>query len=119
MTKRFHRFIWQFIIGFGFLSGLWTAIGINPESILITSLVSAISKLSSDPAIRIFFVFLPIIILIISVIGAYRNGRVPVLIAVFVAYLAGLVILLSALLGLTFLFVAIVIAYYSTKYQRR
>ena len=26
-------YIWQFTIGLGFLSGLWTAIGIDPEEV--------------------------------------------------------------------------------------
>ncbi|MFZ0004757.1 MAG: hypothetical protein WCC86_06580 [Methanoregula sp.] len=119
MTKKFPRFIWQFVIGFGFLSGLWTSIGIDPEGLIIAALGSAATKISSDPAIRVFFILLPLVILIISVVGAYRKGRVPGLIAVFFAYGAGLVILLSTLLGLLFLLVAIVIAYNSTKSRRR
>ena len=43
MAKKVHRFIWQFVIGFGFLSGIWTAIGIDPESLLITALGSAVT----------------------------------------------------------------------------
>ena len=52
MAKKFHRFIWQFVIGLGFLSGLWTAVGIDPEGLLIAALglrVSTISPVSSAP----------------------------------------------------------------------
>ena len=75
MAKKFHRFIWQFVIGLGFLSGLWTAVGIDPEGILISALGSAVSTISPDPALRALFLILPTLLLIGSVIGAYRNGE--------------------------------------------
>ncbi len=119
MAKKFRRFVWQFVIGLGFLSGLWTAIGIDPASILIAALGSFVTTISSDPAFRTLFVLLPTLILIGSVIGAYRNGRVPGLIAVLVAYAAGMLILSSALPGLALLGVAILLAYYSTGFCRK
>jgi predicted branched-subunit amino acid permease len=119
MAKKFHRFIWQFVIGLGFLSGLWTAVGIDPEGILISTLGSAVGTLSPDPALRALFMILPTLLLIGSVIGAYRNGKVPGLVSVLVAYGAGLVILSSAIAGLVLLGVAIVLAYYSTRKHRK
>ncbi len=119
MAKKFRRFLWQFVIGFGFLSGLWTAIGINPENVIIAALGSAVTAQVSDPAIRAFIVFLPTLILIVSVIGAYRHGRVPGLVAVLVAYVAGLVILSAVLVGLAVLCVAVLIGFYSTGSCRK
>ena len=52
MAKKFRRFLWQFVIGFGFLSGLWTAMGINPENVIITALGSVVTTQVSDPVIR-------------------------------------------------------------------
>ena len=78
MAKKFHRFIWQFVIGLGFLSGLWTAVGIDPEGILISALGSAVSTISPDPALRALFLILPTLLLMGSVIGAYpERGRCP------------------------------------------
>jgi hypothetical protein len=119
MAKKFHRFIWQFVIGLGFLSGLWTAVGIDPEGILISTLGSAVSTITPDPTLRILFLILPTLLLIGSVIGAYRNGKVPGLISVLVAYGAGLVILSSVVTGLALLGVAVVLAYYSTRKRRK
>ena len=119
MAKKFHRFIWQFVIGLGFLSGLWTAVGIDPEGILISALGSAVSTISPDPTLRALFLILPTLLLIGSVIGAYRNGRVPGLVSVLVSYGAGLVILSSAITGLALLGVAVVLAYYSTRKRRK
>ena len=36
MAKKSHAYIWQSVIGFGFLSGLWTAVGIDPEGVILT-----------------------------------------------------------------------------------
>jgi ABC-type multidrug transport system permease subunit len=107
------------VIGFGFLSGIWTAIGINPEGLLINALGSVLTAQYSDPAIRTFFLLLPTLILVVSVIGAYLNGRVPGLMAVLVAYVAGLVILSSFPVGLALICIAIIIAYYATRPRRR
>ncbi|MFA5237320.1 MAG: hypothetical protein WC362_05640 [Methanoregula sp.] len=119
MAKKFRRFIWQFVIGLGFLSGLWTAIGLDPEEVLIAALGSAVTTLSPDPNLRYLFLVLPTLLMIGSVIGAYRNGKVPGLVSVLVAYVAGLAILTSAIAGLVLLGVAVVLAYVSTTHRRR
>jgi len=119
MAKKVHRFIWQFVIGFGFLSGLWTAIGINPENLLINALGSVVTAQYSDPAIRTFFLILPTLILIVSVIGAYTNGRVPGLAAVLLAYVAGLLILSHLVVSLVLLCAAVAVAYYATRSPKR
>ena len=118
MAKKFDRFIWQFVIGLGFLSGLWTA----SESILKGSLSPPLAlpshglpgshtpRTPPDPAHPASDR---------SVIGAYRNGKVPGLISVLVAYGAGLVILSSAIAGLVLLGVAVLLAYFSTRTRRR
>jgi hypothetical protein len=36
MAKRGRTIVWQFTIGFGFLAGFWTAIGIDPEDVILT-----------------------------------------------------------------------------------
>lgn len=119
MAKKFHRFFWQSVIGLGFLSGLWTAVGIDPEDILISALGTVITSVIPDPTVRALFLILPVILLIVSIIGAYRTGKVLGLISVIMAYIAGLVILSSAVTGLAVLGAAVVLAYYSTRYRRR
>lgn len=119
MAKKFHRFFWQSVIGLGFLSGLWTAVGIDPEDILISALGTVITSVIPDPTVRALFLILPVILLIVSIIGAYRTGKVPGLISVIMAYIAGLVILSSAVTGLAVLGAAVVLAYYSTRYRGR
>ena len=35
MAKKSRTYIWQFVIGLGFFSGLWTAIGIDPQAVIL------------------------------------------------------------------------------------
>jgi hypothetical protein len=109
--KKSRTYIWQFVIGLGFLSGLWTAIGIDPQAVILDVLGNVVDTVYSDPAIRSLFLILPIILLLLSVLGAYTRGRFLGLISVVVAYLAGLFILVSTATALIFLGVAIIIGY--------
>ena len=109
--KKSRTYIWQFVIGLGFLSGLWTAIGIDPQAVILDVLGNVVDTVYSDPAIRSLFLILPMILLLLSVLGAYTRGRFLGLISVIVAYLAGLFILVSTATALIFLGIAILIGY--------
>jgi hypothetical protein len=111
MAKKSRMYIWQFVIGLGFLSGLWTAIGIDPQAVIVGILGTVVDTVYSDPAIRSLFLILPAILLLFSVYGAYTRGRLLGLISVIVAYIAGLSILVSTVTALAFLGVAIIIGY--------
>jgi len=103
------------VIGLGFLSGLWTAVGIDPEEVVLNTLGTAVAAIYPDPNIRTLFLILPTLLLLISVFGAYKKGRVPGLVAVIVAYLAGLSILVSIVSALLLLVLAIVIGCLATN----
>lgn len=111
MAKRSRTYILQFVIGLGFLSGLWTAIGIDPQTVIVSVLGNIVDTVYSDPAIRSLFLILPTILLLLSILGAYRRGRLLGLISVILAYFAGLFILVSIVTALVFLGVAIIIGY--------
>jgi hypothetical protein len=109
--KKSRTYIWQFVIGLGFLSGLWTAIGIDPQAVILDVLGNVVDTVYSDPAIRSLFLILPMILLLLSVLGAYTRGRFLGLLSVIVAYLAGLFILVSTVTALVFLGVALITGY--------
>jgi len=111
MAKKSRTYIWQFVIGLGFLSGLWTAIGIDPQAVILDALGNVVDTVYSDPAIRSLFLILPMILLLISVLGAYTRGKFLGLISVIVAYLAGLLFLVSTMTALVLLGIAIIIGY--------
>ena len=111
MARRGKNYVWQFTIGLGFLSGLWTAIGIDPEEVLINLAGTAATGIFPDPNVRQVFILLPTILLAFSVWGAYRKGKVFGLASVLIAYLAGLSILVALWTSVTLLLAAIAIGY--------
>lgn len=115
MAKKSQRYIWQSVICLGFLSGLWTAIGFDPEETIISALGSMVNQVYPDPVIRFCFVLLPTILLAASVIGAYKTGKAGGLAAVLVAYIAGLLIFRSTETALVLLGSAIIIGWLSTS----
>ena len=119
MAKRSKAYIWQFVIGLGFLSGTWTAIGIDPGSVILNFLGDVIGTLYSDPVVRSLFLILPTILLVVSLISAYRKGKVLGLISVVIAYSAGLFILVSIGSSLILLIIAIIIGYLATSRHLR
>ena len=119
MVKRSRAFIWQFVIGLGFLSGIWTAIGIDPEAVILNVLGDMIGTVYSDPGVRSLLLLLPTVLLFISITGAYRRGRISGLISVIVAYISGLCILVSILTSFILLVIAIGIGYLATNRRLR
>jgi hypothetical protein len=115
MAKKSRTYIWQFVIGLGFLSGLWTAIGIDPEAVIINALGRAAGTIYPDQNIRSLFIILPTILLLLSVFGAYRKGKVMGLVAVIVAYLAGLSILVSTGTAILLLLAAVLLGLLATN----
>jgi hypothetical protein len=119
MAKKSRTYIWQFVIGLGFLSGLWTAIGIDPQAVIVGFIGNIIDTVFSDPAIRTLFLFLPTILLFLSVWSAYKKGRLIGLVSVMVAYFAGLFILVSTLMALILLGIAITIGFLAPVRRRK
>ncbi len=111
MAKHGRTYIRQFVIGLGFLSGLWTAIGIDPEEVLLNVLGTVSGEIYPDPLVRQFFMFLPVLLLLISVRDAYRRGKSLGLAAVLIAYVAGLSILIALWTSLILLLAALVTGY--------
>jgi hypothetical protein len=115
MVKKSRTYIWQFVLGLGFLSGLWTAIEINPQEIILNILGTVTESVYSDPAIRFLFIIVPTILLIVSIVGTYKKGKVLGLISVIVAYFAGLFFIISTATSVIFLCIAIIIGYLATN----
>lgn len=119
MAKRSRAYIWQFVIGLGFISGVWTAIGIDPEAVILNVVGDIIGTVYSDPGFRSILIILPTVLLVISVFGAYRRGRVLGLISVIVAYISGLAILVSIMTSAILLVVAVITGYLATNRRMR
>lgn len=118
MAGRSRKYIWQFTIGLGFLSGLWTAIGIDPGDVILNLLGKVTGDICPNPAIRQATIILSTLLLLIPVWGAYRKGKVLGLTSVLIAYMAGLALLVTLLTSLVLLLAAIVTGYLATSRRR-
>lgn len=114
MAKRSRTYIWQFTIGLGFLSGLWTAIGIDPQEVVLNLLGTVTGEVFPDPTLRQLFIVLPTILLLISVRGAYKKGKTLGLASVLIAYMAGLSVLVALWTSVLLLIAAMVTGYLAT-----
>jgi hypothetical protein len=118
MRKKSVLFIRESVIGLGFLSGLWTAIGISPQTFLLALAERSVDEVLHDPSVRFFFVVLPIVLLLLCVITAYKRGRVIGLVSVVIAYAGGLVVLESWYLSCILLVFAIILGLFATSKWR-
>ncbi len=115
MRKKSRMFLWESVIGLGFLSGLWTAIGISPQSLVIDLIGKSASDIYPDPGVRVLFILLPTILLIISIISAYRKGKIPGLFSVVLAYFSGLLIITALAPAVLLLLCAVAIGIFATR----
>lgn len=118
MARRSRTYIWQFTIGLGFLSGLWTAIGIDPGEAVLNLLGMVTGEVFPDPTLRQLFIILPTLLLLVSVFEAYKKGKVMGLASVLIAYVAGLSVLVALWTSLLLLIAAMVTGYLATGRRR-
>jgi len=112
--KKSKSYLWESVIGLGFLSGLWTTVGINPEQVVYTAVTNAIEKSYPDPLLRTLFIVLPTILLLVSIWGAYRNGKELGLVSVILAYCAGLLIFSATGIAIILLVAALISGWVAT-----
>lgn len=102
-------FVQEFVLGFGFLSGLWIHVGVNPESEIIKAFASIIQELSPDPIYSFAFWLIPIIATLGSLAGSYFLGGWLGLIAVGLAFIGG--IFISSGFGVFMLIIGILVGF--------
>ncbi len=93
MARGSDTFVQEFVIGLGFLSGLWIYAGIDPESALLGALVSAIRQLAPNSPLTFIFQIIvwiiPVISTFFSIAGAYISGKIVGVVAVGMAFNGG------------------------------
>lgn len=99
MDKKVEYFINEFVIGLGFLSGLWIAVGIDPLAEVFKALATILNTLNPDSGFGFLFFVIPIIILICSILGTYVLGGGLGLVAVGCGFFGGLLILISPIIS--------------------
>lgn len=102
-------FVQEFVLGFGFLSGLWIYIGVNPEIEIIKIFVTVIREISPNPMYSFAFWIVPVIVTLSSLAGSYFLGGWLGLISVGLAFLGG--IFIGSSIGIFFLIIAVILGF--------
>lgn len=110
MTKVAETFIQEFVIGLGFLNGLWIHMGFDPESLIIQLLLDVITIF--DPSFPFSYIFLFISIIsalsaVVPLLLAYYRGGIFGLFAVVCAFIGG--VLINSTIGVLFLLIGVVL----------
>jgi hypothetical protein len=116
MKDYFNNIVKELIIGFGFLNGLWFAIGTSPE----TEILGFINKyLSIMPVVlQKMILAIPIaltILTIITIISIYQRGRILGSLAILLAFIAGAIVLKNWRATLVLLLASMILGLISFK----
>lgn len=112
MGRRTETFLKEFVILFGFLNGVWFAVGVNPGAELLEVILSMGEGLLSGETLAFLAVAVPLGLLAVTLYFIFRKGGWVGFAAVACAFLAGLqvtsapramAVLLLVALGLGFL----------------
>lgn len=115
MARRTQVFLKEFVVLFGFLSGVWVAVGVNPTATLLDVLAGFVRGLVSFGFVEIVFSFLPLAFLVGMLILIHRKGGVVGLLAVAAAFLGGAQIVSNPTASLILLAVALGLGFVATR----
>ena len=88
-------FITDFVVGFGFINGLWIAAGVDPESEIIKAFQQAILQNDPNNPFIILFPIIPYLVLLATLLAMFKLGGLVGFIMVFFGFLAGALLLVS------------------------
>ncbi|NJE47335.1 hypothetical protein E3E35_07970 [Thermococcus sp. GR7] len=107
-------FVRQFVMGFGFLSGLFARLGGDPESIAMNSIFKAFEPLVPHAGgFMVLFGIMSLIEPASKFLAGYKVGGLLGIIAIFFGFLAGYAIMQGGSLWVVLLIIAATIGYFS------
>lgn len=115
MARRTSTFLKEFVVLFGFLNGLWLAIGVNPGAELLDVLEGIVANLASGAPVRFIFAALPIAFLAVMLVLIHRKGGWVGFAAVTCGFLAGLQILAAPTVSFALLLAGLLLGYLATR----
>ena len=105
----------ELIIGFGFLSGIWLAVGINPTAEILGTFTDILNKLEVNIGYTFLLQVLPIILFLVFMCLIYSRGGKLGLVAVACAFIGGLLILTIPILSVILLFSGMGIGHFARR----
>jgi len=116
VARRTQVFLKESVIFFGFLNGLFLAIGVNPGATLLDVLRSVIENLVGQSGwVALAFTLLPILLVALALRYIFKRGGWLGFLAVALAFLAGLWLLAEPQLGAGLLVAALILGFLATR----
>lgn len=114
VARRTGVFLKEFVILFGFLNGLWLALGINPGAELLEVLRGIVESLLAGVPVRFIFTLLPLVFLGAILWLIHKRGGWLGFLAVGLGFVAGLQILAAPRVSFFLLLAAMALGYVAT-----
>jgi hypothetical protein len=111
MKRRVARFLEEFIVIFGYGTGLFMAVGFNPQEGILNGAEVFIKTILPDPLIRFGVSLFLLLLLVMSVRKAFDTGGPAGIFAIAMGLLAGLSTPLTPIVGLGMLLLALFTGY--------
>lgn len=108
MSRRTSVFLKEFVVLFGYLNGVFVAVGVNPAATLLGTLQNLlIALVGADGLLAFAFALLPTILLVLMLYLILRKGGWLGLLAVLAAFVGGMQVVTSPAASLVFLAVGL------------
>jgi hypothetical protein len=111
MKRRVARFLEEFVVIYGYGTGLFMAVGFNPQEDIFKGAEVFIGTILPDPLIRFGVGLFLLLLLVLSVRKAFVTGGPAGIFAIAMGLLAGLSTPITPLAGLGMLALALVTGY--------
>lgn len=116
MARRRAIFLKEFVVLFGFLNGVWVAVGLNPGATLLETMQGFLFALTGGSgALEFVFALLPTILLALMIYLILRKGGWLGLVAVVCAFLGGMQIVTAPRVSFVLLLVAMGLGWVATR----
>ena len=120
MTRHFNTVVKEIIVGFGFLNGLWYAVGTSPETEILGFLNRHIGAMPETlQKLVLIAPFVLMALTVITIISVYRKGGIFGSIAVLLSFISGALVIKNWKVSLIILLIAIIIGLITFKTRKK
>lgn len=113
--RRARAFVKEAVVLFGFLNGLWLAIGVNPARTLLQVLEGIVARLTGGAPVAFVFTLLPIVLVAAMLVLIHKRAGWLGFAAVGLAFVAGLWLLVAPTLAFFLLLGGLGVGYLATR----
>jgi hypothetical protein len=116
MAKRTGRFLKEFVVLFGFLNGVWIAVGVNPGQEFLAIARGIVESLAgANGVVDFLFTAIPLLLLVAALVAIWRRGGWLGFLAVALGFLSGLCVVAESRVSLVMLLASLGLGWFATR----